>query len=179
MRMVKHLVFSSVFGTSEKTGGPRTTHRLCVIHKQRPLQRRQPQNNRVPVSNWGAEDLNCSSFNFYLEFAKRMCCFDHFKAILENKLMPTQMGNRWPQCAFLGSAASCGLMTTPQNSKSELWKMKRCLTPKLSSLRIHSKLQLFLWVFSDGREELTGTSHTMNLEINSMQPAHLPTEAHK
>lgn len=106
MRMVKHLVFSSVFGTSEKTGEPRTTNRLCVIHKQRPLQRRQPQNNRVPVSNWGAEDLNCSSFNFYLEFAKRVCCFDHFKAILENKLMPTQMRNRWPQCAFLGSAAS-------------------------------------------------------------------------
>lgn len=73
MRTVTHLVFSSVLGTSEKTGEPRTTHRLCEIHKERLLQRRQPQNNRVPVSNWGAEDLTCSSFNFYLEFCKKAC----------------------------------------------------------------------------------------------------------
>lgn len=68
---------------------------------------------------------------------------------------------------------------TSQNSKQPLWNMKQYLTPHLPSFRIQSKLLLFIWALSNWREEFTGASYTMNLKINTMESAHLPTKPHK
>lgn len=68
---------------------------------------------------------------------------------------------------------------TSQNSKQQFWNMKQYLTPNLLSFRIHSKLPLFIWVFSNWRREFTGASYTMNLKINTTESAHLPTKPHK
>lgn len=71
MRTVKQVVSSSIFDTSEKTGEPRATHRLCVIYKQSLLQRMHTRNNSVLVQNWGAENLNFHPSTFIWDSEKK------------------------------------------------------------------------------------------------------------